>query len=282
MISLKVICNLPIQFMDKEQLQRNFKGFMDTPLLWKDKDIYDLQQCVLKASAALEFKEKIADNLLLGKLVERFVSYQLAADDCYEILGENIQIQDNKITIGEMDALVMTMDEPVHLEIIYKFYLYDPTIGTTELSHWIGPNRKDCLLQKLNKLKNKQLPLLYHPKTQSFLDHLNLDASEVKQQVLFKGQLFLPFGLKESPFMKLNSECLQGFYLKKEALGQFNTCQFHIPHKINWLMAAHENVTWTDHQEFQKDVFIWLDKKLSPLCWMKQNGNLHKFFIVWW
>jgi len=54
-------------------------------------------------------------------------------------------------------------NKPIHLEIIYKFYLYDPSIGLTQLDHWIGPNRRDSLVKKLTKLKQKQLPLLYHP-----------------------------------------------------------------------------------------------------------------------
>ena len=44
----------------------------------------------------------------------------------------------------------------IHLEIVYKFYLYDNTIGTSEIDHWIGPNRNDSLREKLEKLKSKR------------------------------------------------------------------------------------------------------------------------------
>src|SRR5690606_23106204 len=122
--------------------------------------------------------------------------------------------QDGKRTIGELDALLMTEIGPVHLEIVYKFYLYDPDEGQTELSHWIGPNRKDNLLQKLKKLKEKQFSLLYHSKTQPLLDNLGLILDEIKQQVLFKAQLFLPLGHQNTVFFQLNPACVKGFYLK--------------------------------------------------------------------
>lgn len=268
--------------MEIEDLQRNFEGYLNTSLLWKNSEVYDLKQYVLQPQRVQKFEEKVAHNLRLGKLVERFVSHHLTADDSIEILSENIQIQDARITIGELDALLMTTDGPVHLEIIYKFYLYDPDLEESELSHWIGPNRKDSLLQKLDKLKNKQLPLLYHPKTQSYLENLGLDVTKITQKVLFKAQLFLPLQQKELSFPKMNPECVQGFYIKCTELDLFEDCQFYIPEKMNWLMQVHVDVKWLDHQIFSQDVSVWLNKKLSPLSWMKQDGKLHKFFVVWW
>lgn len=268
--------------MGTEDLQRNFEGYLKTSLLWHGAEVYDLKQCVLDDSIALRFIEKITKHIRLGKLVERFVFRQLAEDISCHILAENVQIQDGKRTIGELDALLTTRDGNIHLEIIYKFYLYDPDEGDDELSHWIGPNRKDSLLQKLDKLKNKQLPLLYHPKTQPLLDALDVNIKAVQQLVLFKAQLFLPFNYQKKVFNSLNSECVTGFYVKKDDLHRFNTARFYIPEKINWLMAVDKNVNWLNYEEFAAEVTSWLDRKMSPLCWLKENGVLRKFFVVWW
>ena len=90
-----------------------------------------------------------------------FISHS-SKDKEIKILAENVQIQNEKTTVGEIDCILTTAKKPVHLEIIYKFYLYDKSVGTNELEHWIGPNRRDSLVSKLNKLKDKQLPLLYN------------------------------------------------------------------------------------------------------------------------
>lgn len=268
--------------MDKEDLQRNFQGYLNTPVLWHGADVYDLKQCVLKEYGSVLFTGKVSDNFRLGKLVERFVGDQLIHNTSYDILAENVQIQDGKRTIGELDALLMSNAGPIHLEIIYKFYLYDPDDGNDELSHWIGPNRKDSLLQKLDKLKNKQLPLLYHPKTQLLLKELELDIDEIKQQVLFKAQLFLPLNTHGDLFFALNPKCVEGFYLKTEELHKFKSAQFYIPKKINWLMAVDDDIAWMNYDEFRTEVTDWLDKKMAPLCWLNNHGALSKFFVVWW
>ena len=268
--------------MDTEDLQRNFEGYLNTPLLWQGTEVYNFQQCVLRDSLPQPFNERINTHLRLGKLVERFVSQELSQSNVCEILAENIQIQDGKRTIGELDALIMLNNKPIHLEIIYKFYLYDPNEGHDELSHWIGPNRKDSLLEKLDKLKNKQLPLLYHSKTQPFLERLKINRHQIEQKVLFKAQLFLPLDYDDQIFFLLNQECVEGFYLKKENLYKYKTSKFYIPKKINWLMPAHPDVEWLDYTEFTSEIDLYLDKKMAPLCWSDSNGGFQKFFVVWW
>lgn len=268
--------------MEKDTLQQNFEGYLNTFILWHKADVYNIQQFDLEPNYALKFDEKVQEQLRLGKLVERFVFHELNANDDFDIVAENIQIRDGKRTVGEMDALLMTKNGPLHLEIIYKFYLFDPSGGACELSHWIGPNRKDSLVQKLDKLKKKQLPLLYHSKTQIVLNNLKLNLSEIKQQVLFKAQLFLPFDYNEFPFGTLNPSCLKGFYLKLEKLHHIEHAQFYIPPKGDWLMDCNADVDWMDFSDFQVEVSHWTHKKRSPLCWLHQKGKFSKFFVVWW
>ena len=76
----------------------------------------------------------------LGHLVERFVEVEFTANPSIEVRGVNIQIYRDKITIGELDFLVTSNTEWYHLEVVYKFYLYDDSVGESKLDHWIGPN----------------------------------------------------------------------------------------------------------------------------------------------
>ena len=148
---------------------------------------------------------------------------------------------------------------------IYKFYL----------------NIKDQE-EKLKKLSEKQLPLLYSKSCEPYLENLGLKASEIDQQVYFKAQLFIPLG--EKIILKtLNQDCISGFYIKKEQRAQFSESKFYIPKKIDWIIAPHTQVDWLNYLEFTTVSNTILERKFSPIFWLKQpNGILNKCFLVWW
>jgi len=221
--------------------------------------------------------------LRLGHLVERFVSNELKSNPSIDILAENVQVKQHKITIGEIDCLLLHNHAPIHLEIIYKFYLYDESVGNSELEHWIGPNRKDSLIEKITKLKNKQLPLLYKPETAALLANLKLDINTIQQQVYFKAQLFVPLQLRGFPLRLVNNNCIQGYYLRYSDLDRLNNHQFYIPSKLDWLTQVYPDVAWLDYNEGLKIITTSINQERSPLCWIKdENDMLQKIFVVWW
>lgn len=79
------------------------------------------------------------------------------------------------------------------------------------LSIGLVSNRRDSFVQKLSKLKEKQLPLLYSKQSKKYLDELGLDATEITQQVYFKAQLFVPLQDINKEFSLVNKECIYGF-----------------------------------------------------------------------
>ncbi|MBQ0787073.1 MAG: DUF1853 family protein [Oceanihabitans sp.] len=259
-----------------------YLGFLNTPNLWLNTSNFKMQQWQLSNTPA-DLSSSENHKLRLGKLVERFVSQQLKQDDTVSILIENIQIQNEKLTIGELDCLLKKDEQAIHLEIVYKFYLYDATVGTTEIDHWIGPNRKDSLVQKLAKLEEKQLPLLYHKHTKPVLEKLDLQVAEIKQQVCFKAQLFVPFSKQNVPFKAINSSCVKGFYITQKELPQFADCQFFIPEKRDWLIDIPTHNLWQSYHTFLETLKLLLNQEKAPLCWLKKpNGETEKCFVVWW
>ena len=264
-----------------KNIQAQYQGYLHTPILWKN-SVFGLKQLEFSTEKTTVFNETISENLRLGKRVERFVCSELEQNAAIEILLENEQVQNEKITIGEIDCVLKRYDTPIHLEIIYKFYLFDEHVGTTEIEHWIGPNKNDTLLKKLTKLKDKQLPLLYNRLTKPLLDKLSLKVNEVQQAVCFKAQLFVPYQ-KEVEFKELNAECVNGFYVNLSEINQFTVCKFYIPTKINWLLEVQTQVKWLNYDLFSEKVTTITNNKTSPLCWIKfPNGNIQKFFVVWW
>lgn len=266
-----------------EIIEQHYQGFCSTPNLWFADTVLGLNQFENENdSNALQID---AQNLpkRLGKRVEHFVFNNLKQNPNITVLAENLQIQHYNQTIGELDALIVKKQQAIHLEIVYKFYLYDPLVGTTALDRWIGPNRNDSLVKKLNKLKNNQLPLLFRPETRQYLQELGLRLSEIEQQVLFKAQLFLPLGTKTPDIHCLNINCIAGSYINFQALPSLSNCKFYLPPKLDWLVQTNQDVNWLSYKNILELLHNFLTNKQSPLVWIKHPDNtLERCFIVWW
>lgn len=264
--------------------QELFEGFQKIPLLWKGSDVYNLEQFCPESTLLQFTQESESKKLRLGKWVENFVAFQLLQKDDIKVLEENLQIKDDKITIGEIDLLFLKEELPIHLEIIYKFYLYDSKRNhTNSLHNWVGPNQNDTLVYKLNKLKEKQLPLLHHPKTKNTLKHHSLDINTIKQNVCFKAQLFLPYDNQNIEIYPLNPKCIVGWYLNFEKINTLKDFQFYIPNKLEWLCVPKQAVNWLTFEAAKNKIKSHIENKRSPLCWIKnENNDLQKCFITWW
>ena len=109
-----------------------------------------------KLNIATNLTFELPTNLRLGHLVERIVSALIKSSTNYKLLFENIQVIEDKKTIGEIDFIVTNKNTKklTHIELAYKFYLFDPNISSEPISNWIGPNRNDSLEEKLEKVKS--------------------------------------------------------------------------------------------------------------------------------
>lgn len=262
-----------------------FEGFQNTPLLWHtDEELVGLKQFLPNDCETTFIPESTHKKLRLGKWVEAFVSFQLSKQGNIKLIIENLQIKKNKQTVGELDVLFIKENQPIHLEIIYKFYLYDPTKNCdSKLENWLGPNRNDALVYKLDKLKSKQFPLLYRDETKVALKDYPLDVNAVEQLVCFKAQLFVPYTNENLDVKPLNSNCVVGFYLPFKAIELLKNLQFYVPTKLEWLIIPHQNVSWLDFETAHVLIKIQIKEKRSPLLWTKDaNTTIKKCFITWW
>ncbi len=265
-----------------KKIQLQYQGFFNTPLLWKQHRVSNLEQLELPLIPCHQLTDIPYPNNRLGKRVEQFVIASLKQYKDIRIIAQNLQIQNQKITVGELDCILCIKSQTIHLEIVYKFYLYDATVGTTELEHWIGPNRNDNLLKKLSKLKNKQLPLLFNKYAEGHLNYLGLKPEMLMQRVCFKAQLFVPYN-SNIHFDLLNKDCLQGFYVHFLDVAQFSGCKFYIPEKMDWLLSVNTQVDWLSYGDFCEKVLGKSQEKRAALYWIKfPNGNMQKFFVVYW
>lgn len=275
---------------DKEWQQ--LQGFLSTPPLWKKSEIFKLKQFAIPKvnfQSPPDFAEQLPSlhtNYVLGKRIESFYSLVLEKSDTYKILAQGLQIFEDKVTLGELDFLLGTKEgeEVIHLEVVYKFYIYDPALEG-ELNRWIGPNRKDTLLKKLHKLEQKQFPLLFHKETRRELEELGIEGKPVQQQVSFLAHLFLPRKISKKDLPLINNECIAGTWIHKKDFTRegYGNKEFHIPVKQDWAIDPSCNQTWSSFETIEGQIEGSVARERSPLVWMRsKNGTFERFFVVWW
>ena len=275
----------------QNRVAKQFEGFLNTPALWKNY-FQEIQQFELPEindplqKPIAEDLPSLSTNFVMGKRVERFFEWIIRQNQGYKLLAENMQISRDKITLGELDFLLKDLinQQVYHVEMVYKFYVYDPSF-TAEKQRWIGPNRKDTLLQKTKKLKEKQFPLLFKPETKELLSSLNLNAEEVIQQSCFKANLFVPGELQNKQFSEINSDCIAGIWLhfKEFKTSNYKSFEYYAPKKQDWPILPEHGETWFSHSEIINQIEILFEKKKAPLIWVKKPGNKYeRLFVVWW
>ena len=91
----------------------------------------------------------------LGKYLESLLYIFFHNSDDYHLITSSLQIQDGKNTKGEIDFILEFIKDKtsIHLEVALKYYLQ------FDRASFIGPDGKDSLNEKINKLKNLQLKL---------------------------------------------------------------------------------------------------------------------------
>ena len=123
------------------------------------------------------------------------------------MLAHNVRITRQRITLGELDMLYRTRDNPapIHLEVAIKFYLGLPE-GPGDVrsqSRWIGPGGADSLALKCAHLQRHQLPLSTTLPALATLNHWlaprDLGASkltlgeQLTQRLAIPGVLYYPW-----------------------------------------------------------------------------------------
>lgn len=265
-----------------------FQGFLKTPSLFLEKQkefpfSYFSTDLPLSNKSDFSF---IPDNLMLGKRAEQFLKFYLNSSNKYRIALENFQLIENKKTLGEIDFIVEDRDtnQHLHIELSYKFYLFDPKLKPVGVSQWIGPNRNDSLLQKIEKLKNKQFPLLQHPALAETLHNHGIQVDKTTPTACFKAQLFVPFKSSSQMFTNINPAAIRGYYYTWQEFreNQQTAEGYFVPNKKEWLRAPETQKKWVSLEAIFPEIKKNISMKKSPLVWSKMGAETRAFFIVWW
>ncbi len=266
-------------------VRNQLSAFLNTPSLFLDDKISAYKPFHTSKKATAQPPD--SENYVFGKRMEEFLEFYFEQSNQYRVLAKSLQINKEKITIGELDFIIEdnTQQKLIHIELVSKFYLYDPAIHE-ELNRWIGPNKKDSLIQKLDKLQKKQLPLLFNPCTKVELQKFEIEPKTVEQQLCFKAQLYIPYQF-ETKLIKpiVNIDCIAGFWIRPEQLhrSEFQDAKFNIPIKNDWYCRPNKEAEWEELSSISTKLDKLHKMKKSPLVWVNKSGSIfEKCFIVWW
>lgn len=263
-----------------------FEAFINTPNLWEG-TFFGLTQFEFPKVDLSHFNASpLPDNLRLGHQIEQVFLQLVQHSNKYEVLLHNLPIKNEERTLGEIDFILKDLrsSQQVHVELTYKFYLLDTSIKDPIL-RWIGPNRKDRLFDKLEKIKNQHFKLSHSSIWYKTLYNNGLFYKNIENRTCFKAQLFMPYTNGNIEIHPLNPACIAGYWigLKEFQNENFRHCQYYLPTKSEWPKHPYGNVEWMDHITALSQVKSALEREYSPMVWRKKSeSEFEKFFVVWW
>lgn len=200
----------------------------------------------------------------------------------------NLQVQGNKKTLGEIDMVQQQKHQLCHIEMAVKFYLAFEKASPKETEDywWLGPNCRDRLDLKLHQLDSHQLQLLSSNEAKSLLPE-HWQNLPVNTEILLRGQLFYPINNMCNNFDPLlNKQHLNSYwtYQKdlKVLLEREDKNITYIPlEKREWLctpsvIAPSRELTQQQFTDQSDDLSKTKPTMISAGNWKTENGE--KFF----
>ena len=262
------------------------RGFYKTHPLWVHEQ-FGVPQFKFPALDVLNFTaQPIPEKLRLGHKMEYVFEQLLQYSDTWEVLAKNLLVDQRKTRLGELDFLLRNNETQRihHVELAYKFYIINPEISEP-IHRLMGPNKRDMFFTKLDKLKQKQFPLLYSEELKAQLEELEISPDTAHQEACFKAQLFTPYGEDYKAIRPLNKNCIQGSWIKFDDFrtGAFQKNEYYIPYKQEWVIPPSTKREFVSHYETSLDINLRMLKENAPMLWVKRpDGLVAKLFVVWW
>lgn len=158
-------------------------------------------------SGDIDFKQK------LGHLYEDGLEVLLKGSIGIRHLVSHLQLMDGcGRTLGEFDFLVVdeSRRQAIHLELAVKFYLAIQIEGKWQFP---GPDARDNLQRKVDRMRSHQLVLSQRPEAQALLlERFEIDKIEVRHLVY--GCLFYPMTCQAHMLPEaVNPDCRKGRWL---------------------------------------------------------------------
>ena len=223
---------------------------------------------------------RIQHKKRLGVYCEEVLSWAIDHHPDFELIAKGLQIQDEGITLGELDFVFkhLSTGRHYHLELAVKFYLYHKSAPKSKA--FIGPNAVDRLDIKMARLVNHQLQLTSHKATSRWLAENFI--SEITPLghvpgILFyhwpDTQLFIPEGI-----IDYGKKGIWLYQQEWSAFAKKNTQDFILLEKLNWLSPSCSNPS--DYLSAAKiATFIHQEKWLKSILFFDPKESRYVFLV---
>lgn len=191
----------------------------------------------------------------LGSYFEALVEYWLTELLGYQLVAHNEVICEGKRQLGEFDFLFRQHRDAalVHWEVTVKYYLWFE-------GDFIGPNARDRLQRKVDRVFDHQLHLSEKEQARKQLERLCGDDSVIPK-AFFKGMLFYPCADTNCPALVggLSARHERGWWCRFGELKQWLTScssdsRWIILPRLRWLAHCYSN----DENDLQDSVALAL------------------------
>ena len=182
----------------------------------------------------------------LGVYAENLLLYYLRWSSPFRLIEHDLQIftektveQPNKRSIGALDFLIETPNTEIeHWEMTIKYYLHHhlhPHLPINHPAQYIGPDGKDSLHNKLEKLRSHQLPLGSNPRSLQTFAEMGIQAP-IRSRLFHTGMFFAQWQKKFPIPEHCSSLQPTGTWIHKKDF----IMQFHSSSK-RWAVRTHPN-----------------------------------------
>lgn len=182
----------------------------------------------------------------LGIYFEQLWQFFLEQDSAVDLVAHNLPVRDGGRTLGEFDILYWCRQRQrhFHLELAVKFYLgyreHTTTETASDRAEWLGPNARDRLDLKIDKLLQHQSRLGEQPLARAALAKLGI--GHAAPEIAIRGYLFQSSQDPLPPPRGFNTELDLSVWLPLDYLprhlGQLRAESFLLLPKARWLTPA--------------------------------------------
>ena len=253
--------------IEPKGLQQIFNWLISSPDLLLPEQLSPPVKLKLNLDAKNQPTQSLKLPRRVGQQFELMINQYLECHPYITDIKRNIQIYNQKITLGELDSIFQMDQQWFHLEMAVKFYLKLGSSG--QLEDWVGPNLKDNLGKKWRRMLNHQSQLTCLDESKSYLSDMQI--SEITPLVWVKGSLFQhPQDQSNSYPYPINPSHSRGWWVRKaELVKHLNSSGlaggYIVPSKPNWLtpIAQYKGRTLTLAQlqsrvrDFKQPELIW-------------------------
>ncbi|WP_188109539.1 DUF1853 family protein [Pseudohalioglobus sediminis] len=221
----------------------------------------------------------------LGLYFEALWHFFLLHDSEVELLAHNLPVRGRKQTLGEYDCIYFCQrrQRAVHLELALKFYLHHRTLACAAQAHenWVGPNTRDRLDLKLQRLLQHQILLSTTPEGARALEQIG--ATNPLLEIELKGRLFRHIDSRAPAPQAYNPQLpLQHWCRDNEYGDHLQGAKVAILHRQQWLapVSAASGVTVTVAQPVPTRQAELEDRPFQVAITDAQGNEQGRLFVV--